>query len=279
MTRFGVLTLIGVCVFSPPAFAAEGVGIAGLYDTGSDRGISATAQVGYSQPSDVPNDPPSRSLALSGDGASSPPAPVAISAHNCVPRMDPRGISLSFEFSEGTVSDCISFVAPERPTRGPRRPPARRRPPDPEQLALQAFDRVIALAPQPELDVAPATMGLTGLPSYFWVDSRPSLVTARASAGPLTVTAEARPARYLWDFGDGATKTTAHPGTPWTKTRPGDIAHLYETKGRYDVSVEIVWAARWRVSGGAWRDLGYFSTSGSRPYPVREIIAMLVRRD
>lgn len=214
----------------------------------------------------------------SGRSEDALPAPVAISAHNCIPRTDPRGISLSFEFAEGTAADCLSFVspapAPDRGRPNPRRPQR----PDPEQLAEAAFDRVISLAPGPDLGVAPARIGLTGLPSYFWVanDLRP--IRATAGVRGLTVTAEARPVRYLWDFGDGNDRLTMHPGRPWTKTKRGNVGHVYETKGRYEPSVEVVWAARWRVNEGPWRALGYFSTTGSTDHPVREIVAVLVRR-
>jgi hypothetical protein len=207
---------------------------------------------------------------------SSVPVPVAISAHNCVPRLDPRGVSLSLEFSEG-AADCISFVspapAPERNVR--RRTPPRA--PDPERLALAAYERVISLAPDPEIEIAPGRIGLTGLDSFFWAGNELRPVSATARAGRLTVTAEARPVRFLWDYGDGATGSTTHPGRPWTPRQPGDVSHLYETKGRYRVGLEVIWAARWRTNAGPWRDLGYFSTGSSEPYRVRGAIAVLVR--
>ncbi len=204
--------------------------------------------------------------------------PIAISAHNCVPRTDPRGISLSFEFTEGIAGDCISFVSPEPPAPAERTKGQRRPRPSPEQLAQQAYDRVISLAPDPELDIAPARIGLTGLPSFFWVGNELRPISATAGVRGLTVTAEARPVSYLWDFGDGRETSTSYPGRPWTRQQDGTISHLYETKGRYETAVEVVWAARWRVNGGAWRDLGYFSTADSVDYPVREMIAVLVRR-
>ncbi|MDQ3915309.1 MAG: PKD domain-containing protein [Actinomycetota bacterium] len=205
------------------------------------------------------------------------PVPIAISAHNCVPRLDARGVSLSLSFSEG-LADCISFVSPapapaaarDRPRRSARRP-------DPEALALAAYERVISLAPRPEIGLAPARVGLTGLDSFFWVADELRPISATARAPGLTVTAEARPVRYLWDFGDGSEASTNHPGRPWTRKRPGNVAHLYETKARYSPRVETIWAARWRSNGGPWRALGYFSTTGSASYPVREVVATLVR--
>jgi hypothetical protein len=90
------------------------------------------------------------------------------------------------------------------------------------------------------------------------------------------VTAEARPVQWVWSFGDGGDAVTTHPGRPWTQRAPGDIAHIYETEGRYRLGLEQVWEARWQVGGGAWRSLGFFSNSAARTYPVREVVPVLV---
>ena len=260
-----------------PSARAEGRGAAEITMLrGGQSGVTASA-LNYTPP-----------LGVSGDRKSSvtdppnltaqaqAPAPIAISPHNCVPRLDPRGVSLSFEFSEG-AADCVSFVSPP-PAPAPGPTPGRRpRRPTPETLAQSAYDRVISLAPRPSLEIAPAEIGLTGLDSFFWVGNDLRPVTATAGVPGLTVTAEARPVRYSWGFGDGTSRMTAHPGRPWNPATPGSVAHLYETKGRYDVTVEILWAARWRINGGAWRDLGYFSNDDSVEYPVREMVAVLVQ--
>ena len=133
------------------------------------------------------------------------------------------------------------------------------------------------MAPTPQLEIAPGRKGLTGLDSYFWLADPPETITATASVPGLTVIAEARPVEFVWDFGDGTDKVTNEPGRPWTWGRPGSISHLYETKGNYQVGVEVIWEARWAVVGGSWTSLGYFSNADSRPYPVQEMIAMLVR--
>jgi hypothetical protein len=120
-------------------------------------------------------------------------------------------------------------------------------------------------------------VGLTGLASYFWLARRPRPITATAGVPGLTVTAQARPIQYVWDFGDGAEKVTRKSGRPWRARRPGSIGHVYETRGRYRTGVEVVWEARWRIGRGAWRPLGYFANSDDRRYRVRQVIAVLVR--
>ena len=150
--------------------------------------------------------------------------------------------------------------------------------PSPEELAWVAADRAMSVAEWPELEIAPSRVGLTGLRSFFWLDRTPAPVTASASIPGLVVTAEAHPVEYTWSFGEGRARTTPHPGRAWTKRRPGNVAHMYEQRGRYRVSVEVLWQGRWRVNSGAWQHLGYFSNSDSRTYPVRQMIAMLSRR-
>lgn len=183
------------------------------------------------------------------------------------------GDGFSYSFADGV--ECASFAAPgsEQVVKKGKK----RRPPSPEQVALALADRAIALAPDPRLEVAPGRVGLTGLESFFWLSDPPAPIRATAAAGPVTVTAEARPTQFVWDFDDGSDKVTYNPGRRWTKWREGSIGHLYETSGRYDLSVDVVWEARWRIGGGTWRHLGYFTTSDSRRYPVREVIAMLIR--
>lgn len=155
----------------------------------------------------------------------------------------------------------------------------RRNRPDPEGVARRLADRAISLAPKPDLRLAPSRRGLTGLESYFWLRRRPQPITARATAGPFTVTAQARPVQYVWTFGDGNDRATRHSGRRWTRKRPGNIGHTYETKRRYTVLVEVIWHARWRIGLGPWRSLGYFSNSDSARYRVRELVPVLVRHD
>lgn len=147
---------------------------------------------------------------------------------------------------------------------------------DPTALARRALDEAIALAGEPEFGIAPSEIGLTGLDTYFWLQSAPSPIEATASAGGMSVTAQATPTEYLWDFGDGNDLLTRHPGRAWTREQPGNIAHLYETRGTYELEVTVVWSARWRIGPGAWQPLGLFTTSSAADYPVRQVQSRLI---
>ncbi|HWL66743.1 MAG TPA: PKD domain-containing protein [Actinomycetota bacterium] len=184
------------------------------------------------------------------------------------------GIASGDSFSAFSNSaTCSSFVAPTPPRSAPGNVVATARRPSPQQIALSLVQREIAFAPRPRLRISPSQVGLTGLDSFFWLADRPQPISA--SAGP--VTAQAYPAQYTWDFGDGERRTTSTSGRRWTRRRDGNVAHLYEKRGAYSVSVDVIWEARWRVGTGAWQPLGYFTTSDSAPYSVRQVVALLVR--
>ena len=198
---------------------------------------------------------------------------LIVSTNACAQRAGtPGGVSVTTSLSEA-IGDCIRTLPGYNPPEDGRR----RRGPDLGALLWSALDEVRRLAPQPRLAIAPGRIGLTGLESYFWLAEPVAPITATAAVRGIRVIAEAAPAHYLWRFEPGADLMTNDPGRPWTESRPGNIGHTYETKGHYDVSVEVVWRARWRIGTGAWRDLGFFSTLDSRPYPVQEIVPVLTQ--
>lgn len=202
--------------------------------------------------------------------------PVAVNPVTCVPVYLPAGnvVRADVGFTAATSGACeLDFGPAQGGGRGGNNGP---RAPDVNDLADIASDHAIALAQDPELSIAPGEIGLTGLPTYFWLANRPHGVAASAGVPGLTVTAEARPVQYVWDFGDGEDLVTESSGRPWNRGRKGNIGHTYETKGHYTVEVEVVWEARWRVGTGAWRSLGFFSNRDSARYPVRQVVSVLV---
>ena len=176
----------------------------------------------------------------------------------------------------GSWGDTLSFcVAGNRP--GQRGGRTRATAPSPEDVARILADRARALAPRPRIEISPQRVGLTGLPSYFWVE-RPLPVHATAGIEGAVVVAEARPVQYVWSFEVGAQLVTDHPGAARHALARGGrpVRHTYETNGARTVALEQIWEARWRIGEGAWRVLGYFSVTGVRSYRVREVVPVLV---
>ena len=275
---------LGVLLSFSPAHADEEGQAAVLSDPDSP-GVSASATFSYvtqdfNQSTGVANSPAPSGLAFDPayGGSNDPIIPTE------VPESD--------YFSAGylTIPDpCVrrkyggqycEAAAPQPDVKGKPQPKAQAPPPpSPEEIARIAIDRAVALAPDPDLEVAPARIGLTGLESYFWLAEPPTTITATAGVPGLVVTAQATPVQFVWDFGDGEELVTTSAGTRWSPHSKSGISHLYETKGVYELSVEVIWAASYQVNGGTSTPIGHFSTSDQRRYPVQEMVAVLVPSD
>lgn len=265
--------LLQVCASTPSLASTEFRGRAGILAPTSSPGIEATATVEYIVPR---TDSPERtSIPRATTTASSTYTPVGApdardflsSGLSSIP--NPCLAGLSGAYCRRDARNRARWPAGP----GPGLPP-----PTPADIARTAFDRALSLAPEPQLAVAPGEIGLTGLDSYFWLAEPPTAISATAGVPGLTVTATAVPVEFRWDFGDGHDKVTSSSGRRWTRNSDGNISHLYEKKGIYDISVEVIWAASYRINGGAATSLGYFSTSDARSYPVREMVAVLTAR-
>lgn len=142
--------------------------------------------------------------------------------------------------------------------------------PAPAQVARE----LLAQLPFPPVEIgASPALGLTGLESWFWVDgaARAPRSLTRSGEG-ITIDLEVALARVVWDFGDG-TSLAAGLGEP--PPERSNVAHTYETKGRYAVGVRFEHTARYRVDGGAWITLDAVAATASRTYDVIEIRALL----
>jgi len=78
------------------------------------------------------------------------------------------------------------------------------------------------------------------------------------------------PAQYGWRFGDGATRWTSSPGSAYPDL---EITHRYLSAGRVAPSVDTTYAARFRVGGGAWRDVDGTVTIPGAPQGLRVVTA------
>ncbi|KRB73041.1 hypothetical protein ASE01_19900 [Nocardioides sp. Root190] len=66
------------------------------------------------------------------------------------------------------------------------------------------------------------------------------------------VTLEATPATFHWDFDDGRSLSTDEPGAPYPRL---DVTHNYLRTGTYRPSLSTTYTGRFRVGGGAWRQI------------------------
>lgn len=164
----------------------------------------------------------------------------------------------------------------------------------PAAIAEHVADR-LALTPG-ALKASPAGAGLTGAPSWFWLDPAPTAEELSLSLGGEQVSVTATP-QVSWRFGDGATLD----GGPGVAYRPGPapsaaITHVYQTRclpgdqghdpyvlascngDGYEVAAVVTWQIRYRASGPV-ADSGTLparTTTSTAAYSVSEARAFLV---
>ncbi len=133
---------------------------------------------------------------------------------------------------------------------------------DPRLLAQQAIASMALKAPDIGMAPPPASRsGLVGLPVWMWVERTADTtgpVQASASAGGVTVTAEARVSQVLWNMGDRHI-VTCGLGTPYVQGTEGaspDCGHVYAQAssrhipggGPWPITATSTWTITW--SGG-----------------------------
>ena len=174
---------------------------------------------------------------------------------------------------------------------------------EPREVAVDILHHV----PLPDFQVrmSPA-LGLVALPAWFWLegfDGRaiesgrtvdiPPLVGAevpetvvpaddpRREERSFRVDVRVWPVRYEWSFGDGSTLVGHSLGRRYPEQ--SDIQHTYEFSslripGGFPVSVDVEFAAEYRVNGGPAQGLPATRRTYGTSYRVQEIQSVLTRR-
>ena len=141
--------------------------------------------------------------------------------------------------------------------------------PSPEVVAAEIVRRMQLPIPQPRIE--PGKM-LVGLTSYLETGGRREFVHREDTVlGPIVVTASAV---VHVDWGDG-TRTGPHHslGGPYPT---GDITHVYQDSGEYDIVVDFEWVADWSVGGETGTiGTGLATTSTIKDFEIEERQAVI----
>jgi hypothetical protein len=146
--------------------------------------------------------------------------------------------------------------------------------PAPSPLALA--QEASAMQPWPILSMgANPGLGLTGLPSWFWLSGSPLMPDATASAGGLTVTVRATLSDVSWRFGDGGGSVSSGTDLGRAFPSPSTIQHVYQTDsfGRqsFPVSALLRYTVTFSVNGGPLNLLGVKARPYSASYQVNQL--------
>jgi hypothetical protein len=190
------------------------------------------------------------------------------------------------QYVPDSVTPCFTLVGPGTNSASGQLSPS---------AVAESLTRRVELAPG-EINASPSSAGLTGAPSWFWLDPAPRRQSLSISLGGETVNVIADPT-VEWRFGDGAT-LDGGPGIPYQAdaSTADAIRHAYETRclpgdqghdpyvlascsqDGYSVEALVVWHINYSAAGpvGATGTLPTRTTDASTSYPVSESRAFLV---
>lgn len=287
--------------------------VAGVYIEGQEPGSSSPGSPGSYRPaqpidcSSVGSTPTLGNYWLYNycNGTSWRPGPSG-TLWDCSTIFSPGGgRGLPLEGDPQQIQDYMSACNPEN------RPPS----PEQEQPEQRCRDQARSALnpPRPQIEVNPR-LGLTGLPSYFWLsnyqdDMRKSAsFPASCSIGEWRAVSgrlDAQVVRYFWDFGDGWGMTTTTPGAAWPEWI-SEVYHTYERSSlqqpdqKYLVRVWAFWQGSFTLQAERERcitgqdgrqqctterrtfgpyDLGEIYIVGRLRYPVQQAQSVIIAPD
>lgn len=146
-------------------------------------------------------------------------------------------------------------------------------PPTTPEIALA--DQASSRQPWPRLVMSiNPSIGLTGLPSWFWLNGSAAMSDATASSGPLTVSVRARLAGVTWEFGDGIGYDSIDLGQAYPAQ--SDIQHIYQTdtyglRNGFKSTAILRYLVTYSVNGGPWTTLGVKTRPFNQQYFVYQL--------
>ena len=150
-------------------------------------------------------------------------------------------------------------------------PPADVPVPPPPPTAAEI--RGLADAPAPEINLAPASRGVTGVPTRLWGADDAGFTVGPLSLRGWSITGSATPTHWTWETGTGESLSSSTAGSSGS---PAAI-FTYETKGTYAVETSVAYTGNFVVVGPYGVTInaavGAITVSGSQSYDVVEVRA------
>ena len=129
------------------------------------------------------------------------------------------------------VDSCPAAAAPAPP------------PPPPPPTPAEVWSATPL--PTPTFQFNPSALGLTQLPTWFWLTGINGPVNATVTIRGYRVVTTAHPEAYYWSFGDGTRAVSSSPGSDAVPS----TTHTYTTKGLYTVVVIVGWGGQYTFAG------------------------------
>jgi hypothetical protein len=269
---------------NPSPIVTEGQGGGSVLYSVSGEAPGSESSVSSQPPNAPPSSspPPATSPSPSApptpsSSPASPSAPVSASSASsapfvlCVHTYGPSGAVVPNPACQATPAATPTTAPPAAPGAPAATPAAAPAPPPPSAIAASWWQvNGEDLLPRPAPYIAPG-YALAGNPGYLQTNAPiTQTFTASTPAGTLTITARGT---FLVNWGDGTGWTGPYstPGAPWPE---GQITHVWEDVGTYDVVAVEYWTATWSLAGQGGT-LTSLETYGSIPaFQVRQLEAV-----
>jgi hypothetical protein len=126
--------------------------------------------------------------------------------------------------------------------------------------------------PTLEARTQPEGRTLVNFATIFYTEAEP--FTTQLTLLGQRVDVEATPSQFTWHHGDGTSSTTSSPGAPYPSK---EITHHYlDADVTVQPSVDVTYAARFRVNGGGWQDIPETVTVSGPPGSLQILEATAV---
>lgn len=140
------------------------------------------------------------------------------------------------------------------------------------QIAAIVAERMAHRVPPLQVSTQPGGRALLRVPVLFDSGQHDSTLTWTDTVAGVTVTTDVS-AAWQWEFGDGRTMRTTHPGSRWPDTTVG---HSYEHPGRYRVDVTNTWSGTFTIAGLGEQPIdGQVTQRSGLDVVVREAVGVL----
>lgn len=123
-------------------------------------------------------------------------------------------------------------------------------PPPPSPTFMESEFKKYSIPPSVINSLPGDSWGIAQRKTAFWADSSTKYINDTILGYSITV--KAIPRKYHWDFGDGNTLHTSHPGNKPSDINKARIYNVYTAPGNVTVKLATTYTGMYKIGNSAW---------------------------
>lgn len=144
------------------------------------------------------------------------------------------------------TNEAIQCVELHLPNKGREELP----PPPPSPSFMETQFKKYSIPPSVINSLPGDSWGIAQRKTAFWADSSTKYINDTILGYSITV--KAIPRKYHWDFGDGNTLHTSHPGNKPSDINKARIYNVYTAPGNVTVKLSTTYTGMYKIGNSAW---------------------------